>query len=69
MNLLNLHLWGGRRVVPALEADRVGTEVHGDPLRADPQLDLATASFDFEQPRCGALPGGNAHVLVFTSTA
>lgn len=67
MNLLNLHLWGGPRVpYHALEPTESGRRCTEILSALDPQLDLATASFDFEQPRYGALPGGNAHVLVFT---
>jgi hypothetical protein len=67
INLLNLHLWGGPRVpYHALEPTESGRRCTEILSALDPQLDLATASFDFEQPGYGALPRGNAHVLVFT---
>ena len=67
MNLLNLHLWGGPRVpYHALEPTESGRACTETLAALDPNLDLTTAPFDFEQPRYDALPRADAHVLVFT---
>lgn len=66
-NLADLYLAGGPRVPHyGLEPTAAGRACAELLARLEPDFELRTAAFDFEQPRYD-LPCDNGHVLVFTS--